>query len=85
MEITYVKEKYSTSTVQSIKMLPVIPRSKILPETNNVNYTLRKITEKCKNTIEENMSKYAFYYVYAAIGMLPSKLEQSVTWKNDCF
>ena len=38
------KGKYRTGTVQSIKMLPVTPRSKVLPETNNENFTLRKIT-----------------------------------------
>ena len=28
------------------------------------------------------MSKYAFYYVPAAIGTLPSKLGQKVMWNN---
>ena len=32
-EITCVKEKDSIGTVQSIKMLPVTPTSKVLPET----------------------------------------------------
>ena len=38
------KGKYRIGTIQSIKMLPVTPRSKVLPEANNVNFTLRKIT-----------------------------------------
>ena len=61
-------------------MLPVTPTFKVLPKTNNVNYALRKITEKCvffENTIEENISKYAIYYVCAAIGTLRFKLGQN--------
>ena len=81
-ERTCVKENDGIGTVQSIKMLPVTPTSKVLLETNNVNCTLRKITENCRlfqNRIGENMSKYPFYYVYAAIGTLPFKL-QNVMW-----
>ena len=40
-ERTCVKENDGIGAVQSIKMLPVTPTSKVLPETNNVNYTLR--------------------------------------------
>ena len=80
----FVKEKDdSIGPVQSIKMLPVTPTSKVLPETNNVNYTLRNITENCRlfqNRIEEDMSKYALYYVYAAIGTLLFALGQNVMW-----
>lgn len=78
-----VKQKDSIGPVQSIKMLPVTPTSKVLPETNNVNYTLRNITENCRlsqNRIEEKMSKYALYYVYAAIGTLLFALGQNVMW-----
>ena len=42
------KGKNGIGTVQSIKMLPVTPTSKVLLETNNVKYTLRKITENCR-------------------------------------
>ena len=82
-ERIFVKEKDSIGPVQSIKMLPVTPTSKVLPETNNVNYTLRNITENCRlseNRIEEDMSKYALYYVYAAIGTLLFALGQNVMW-----
>ena len=82
-ERIFVKEKDSIGAVQSIKMLPVKPTSKVLPETNNVNYTLRNITENCRlfqNRIEDNMIKYALYYVYAAIGTLLFALGQNVMW-----
>ena len=62
------------------RMLPVTPTSKVLPKTNNGNNTLRKITEKYvlfENTIEENISKYAIYYVCAAIRTLRFKLGQN--------
>ena len=35
---TFLQEKDGVGTVQSNKMLPVTPISKVLPETNNVNY-----------------------------------------------
>ena len=58
-ERTCVKENDGTGTVQSIKMLPVTPTSKVLSETNNVNYTLRgKILKNglfFKNRIEGNI------------------------------
>ena len=38
-EVTCVKETDRIGTVQSIKMLPVAPRSKVLPKANNINYT----------------------------------------------
>ena len=79
----FAKEKDSIGPVQSIKMLPVTPTSKVLPQTNDVNYTLRYITENCRlfqNRIEDNMSKYALYYVYAAIGTLLFALGQNVMW-----
>lgn len=69
--------------VQSIKKLPAAPTPTILPETNNVNYTLRNITKSCRliqDRIEENMSKYALYYVYAAIGTLVFAYGQMVMW-----
>ena len=47
-ERIFVKEKDSIGPVQSIKMLPVTSTSKVLLETNNVKYTLRKITENCR-------------------------------------
>ena len=34
-----------------------------------------------QNRIGGNMNKDALYYVYAAIGTLPSKLGQNVMWK----
>lgn len=80
---TFVKEKDGIGPVQSIKMLPLTPTSKVLPETNSVNYTLRNITKNCRlfqNRIEDNMSKYALYYVYAAIGTLLFALGQNVMW-----
>lgn len=79
----FVKEKDDMGPVQSIKMLPLTPTSKVLPETNSVNYTLRNITKNCRlfqNRIEDNMSKYALYYVYAAIGTLLFALGQNVMW-----
>ena len=82
-EKIFVKEKDCIGPVQSIKMLPVTPTSKVLPKTNNVNYTLRNITQTCRlfqNRIEDNMSKYALYYVYAAIGTLLFALGQNVMW-----
>ena len=69
--------------VQSIKKLPAAPTPTILPETNNVNYTLRNITSSCRliqDRIEENMSKYALYYVYAAIATLVFAYGQMVMW-----
>ena len=69
--------------VQSIRILPVTPTPKILPETNNINYTLRNITETCRlvqNRVEDNMSKYALYYVYAAVGTLVFAYGQMVLW-----
>ena len=69
--------------VQTIKMPRTTPIPKILPETNSINYTLRNITENCRlfqNKIEKNMSKYALYYVYAAIGTLLFALGQNVMW-----
>ena len=82
-EKMFIKEKDGIGPVQSIKMLPVTPTSKVLPKTNNVNYTLRNITQTCRlfqNRIEDNMSKYALYYVYAAIGTLLFALGQNVMW-----
>lgn len=82
-EKTFVKKQDSIGPVQSIKMIPVTPTSKVLPETNSVNYTLRNITESCRlfqNRIEDNMIKYALYYVYAAIGTLLFALGQNVLW-----
>ena len=66
-ETTCVKENDGIGTVQSIQMLPVTPTSKVLPETNNVNYTLRgKILKKrpllSKLNRGKYMSKYAVYY-----------------------
>jgi len=83
LERMFVKVKDSIGPIQSIKMLPVTPTSKVLPQTNDVNYTLRNITENCglfQNKIEDNMSKYALYYVYAAIGTLLFALGQNVMW-----
>ncbi|KAL9968128.1 hypothetical protein ACROYT_G026461 [Oculina patagonica] len=76
-------DSISIGQVQTIKMPLTTPTPKVLPETNNINYTLRNITESChlfKNRIEDNMSKYAFYYVYAAIGTLLFALGQNVMW-----
>ena len=70
-ERTCVKEEDSIGTVQSIKIFSVTPTFKTLPETNNVNYTLQKIKEKCQffqNRFDENLSKFPIYYVYTAIG-----------------
>lgn len=73
----------SIGQVQTIKMPRTTPTPKVLPETNSINYTLRNITESCRlfqNRIEDNMSKYALYYVYAAIGTLLFALGQNVMW-----
>ena len=67
-ERTCAKEEDSIGTVQSIKMFPVTPTFKVLPETNNVNHTLQKITEKClffQNRFEEDLSKFAIYCVHS--------------------
>ena len=63
-------------------MLLVTSTSKVLLEINVVNYPSRKITENCRlfqDRIEENMSRYGFYYVHAAIRTLPFKLGQNVS------
>ena len=38
-DVTFVREKDRIGTVQSIKMVPVTPRSKVLPEANKINNT----------------------------------------------
>ena len=74
---------FNIGQVQTIKIPSTTPPPKVLPATNNINYTLRNITESCRlfqNKIEDNMSKYALYYVYAAIGTLLFALGQNVMW-----
>ena len=69
---------------QSITVLiPPTPKPIILPSTNNVTYILRNITENCRsyeNSVEENMRKYALYYVYAALATLVFAYGQMVFW-----
>ena len=69
---------------QSITSLfPPTPKPIILPPTNNISYTLINITKNCRtveNRVEENMSKYALYYVYAAIATLLFAYGQMVFW-----
>lgn len=69
-------------TAQSISsLIPVTPKPP--PPTHNVSYTLRNITEIClsvENRVEENMRKYALYYVYAAIATLLFAYGQMVMW-----
>ena len=64
-------------------LIPPTPKPIILPSTNNVTYILRNITEKCRsyeNSVEENMRKYALYYVYAALATLVFAYGQMVFW-----
>ena len=63
--------------------IPPTPKSITLPPTNNINYTLRNITKNCRlfeTKVEENMRKYALYYVYAAIATLLFAYGQTVMW-----
>ena len=87
-ERTCGKGKKSIGTVKSIKVLPVIPTFKV-QETkrnkNNLSYTLQEFTGKYQffqNRFEENLSKFALCYVYAAIGTLPFRLGQNVMWNT---
>lgn len=64
-------------------LIPPTPKPIILPSTNNVTYILRNITENCRsyeNNVEENMRKYALYYVYAALATLVFAYGQMVFW-----
>ena len=69
---------------QSITSLfPPTPKPIILPPTNNISYTLINITKNCRtieNRVEENLSKCALYYVYAAIATLLFAYGQMVFW-----
>ena len=63
--------------------IPPTPKAVILPPTCNISYTLRNITENCRlfeTKVEENMRKYALYYVYAAIATLLFAYGQTVLW-----
>ena len=63
--------------------IPPTPKAVILPPTCNISYTLRNITENCRlfeTNVEENMRKYALYYVYAAIATLLFAYGQTVLW-----
>lgn len=63
--------------------IPPTPKAIILPPTNNISYTLRNITKNCRlfeTKVEENMRKYALYYVYAAIATLLFAYGQTVLW-----
>ena len=64
-------------------LIPPTPKPLMLPSTNNVTYILRNITENCRsyeNSVEENMRKYALYYVYAALATLVFAYGQMVFW-----
>ena len=66
-ERTCVKENDGIGAVQSIKMLPVRPTSKVLPETNNAKlHVARKDLKKRPLFYKQNrgkyMSKYVVYY-----------------------
>ena len=69
---------------QSIeKLFPPTPKPVILPPTKNVSYILRNVTKSCRwyeSNIEENMRKYALYYVYAAFATLAFAYGQTVLW-----
>ena len=79
-----VSDEFKVGKAQSItKLFPPTPRPIILPPTNNVTYILRNITESCRwyeNNVEENMRKYALYYVFAAFGTLVFAYGQTVFW-----
>ena len=55
-------------------MLPVTPTSTVLPQNKQCKLHVAKDHGKLQKGMEENMRRYAIYYVYAAIETLPSKL-----------
>ena len=80
----YPDDGIDVGNAQSISsVIQPTPKPIILPPTNNVSYTLRNITEICRsfeNKVEENMRKYALYYVYAAFATLLFAYGQTVLW-----
>ena len=81
---TRVSNEIKIGKQESInKLFPPTPKPVILPPTKNVTYILRNITKSCRwyeNNIEENMRKYALYYVYAAFATLVFAYGQTVLW-----
>ena len=81
---TRVSNEIKIGKQESIKKLfPPTPKPVILPPTKNVTYILRNITKSCRwyeNNIEENMRKYALYYVCAAFATLVFAYGQTVLW-----
>ena len=81
---TYISNEIKIGKEESInKLFPPTPKPVILPPTKNVTYILRNITKSCRwyeNNIEENMRKYALYYVYAAFATLVFAYGQTVLW-----
>ena len=59
-------------------MLPVTPTSTVLPQNKQCKLHVAKDHGKLQKGMEENMRRYAIYYVYAAIETLPFKLGHNV-------